>query len=101
MGPEYIPDPPDRLDPRAVRVDLRPEARDHDVDDVGLGIEAVVPDVLKDHRLADGPPRVPQEEGEQREFPGLELDARAGERYLAGHQVELYVPRAESGRLRR
>src|SRR4029079_8817936 len=43
------------------RIDLVAQPADQHVDDVGLGIEVVVPDVRQDHRLRDDLPGVSHE----------------------------------------
>ena len=57
-----------------VAVDLVAEAADEDVDDVGLGIEVIIPDVFEDHGLGDDFVLVAQEVFEEKKFAGLEFD---------------------------
>src|SRR5262245_28380850 len=47
--------------PRVPRVDLLPQPIDHHVDDVGAGIEVVVPGVLGDERPRHDSARVPHQ----------------------------------------
>ena len=103
MGPEDVADAADRFETLVIGIDFGAQARNDDVDDVGLGIEAIVPDVFEDHRLADGPARVAEEEGEKREFARLQLDALAGAGDLARDEVERDIAGGEArglGRLR-
>src|SRR5829696_632595 len=54
---EDIADPADGMNqlPRESLVDLLAQAEDQYVDDVGAGIEGVVPHMRQDHRLRDHP----------------------------------------------
>src|SRR5688572_26227154 len=56
-------------------IDLAAHAMHKDIDHIGLGIEAVVPHVLKNHRFCDGPSGMAHQEFEEREFAWLQVDA--------------------------
>src|SRR5215510_16418205 len=69
-------------------VDLVAQSAHQHVDDVGLRIEAVVPDVRQDHRLRDDAAGVAHQVFEQREFARAEIDRFAIACDLARKQVE-------------
>ena len=97
MGTEDVADTADGFEARVVGVDLGAETGDDDVDDVGLGIEAVVPDVFENHGLADGAAGVAEQEGEERKFAGLQIDGLAGASDFARDEVERDVTAGEAG----
>ena len=76
------------------RVDLLAEPVDHDVHDVGAGIEVVVPRVLGDERPGHHPPRVPHQVLEDGVLLGRQVDglARASDLPRAGVQLEVADP---------
>ena len=74
-----------------VAVDLGAQAADVDVDDVGLGIEVVVPHVFQEHGAGDDLSGVAHQVLEQPELPGLQLDLPAGAGDGAGQQIHLQV----------
>src|SRR5579872_1275495 len=76
--PDHVPGAADRVKKRRVKslVDLCPQARNMDVDDVGLRIEMILPNALEEHRSCHNLPRVPQEIFVQAEFAGLQFDRR-------------------------
>src|SRR5204863_5135627 len=80
-------------------VDLAPEARDVHVDDVGLRVEVVVPDVLEQHRAGDDLAGMLHEVFEQPELARLQHDGLAGARHLVGEAVEREVADAVAGGL--
>src|SRR5262245_59787681 len=90
---EYIAHAPHGLDHLVVEVaiDLLPQTMDEYVDDVGAGIEAVVPDVGQEHRLRDDPPGVAHQILGQRELVRTQLDLATGPRRAARAQVEREV----------
>src|SRR5437762_6484059 len=59
---------------RKILVHLRAQPVNENIDDVGLRIETVIPDVFKDHRFRDHSSRIPQQQFEQGEFAGLQFD---------------------------
>src|ERR1700710_2732781 len=59
-------------------LELAPEPADMDVDDVGAGIEMIVPDLLEQHRPSDDAAFVAGEIFEQPIFARLEVDHLAG-----------------------
>src|SRR6476660_1160171 len=58
-------------------IDLLAQPADQDVDDVGLRIEVVLPDVRQDHRLRDDAADVAHEILEQRELARPQIDRLA------------------------
>src|SRR5688500_445149 len=62
------------LDERVVGIDLAAQAMHEHIDDVRLRIEAVIPNVLQDHRLGYDAARVAHQVFEQRELSRLEID---------------------------
>ena len=90
-----------RLDAFVVGIDLRAQTRHHDVDDVGLRIETVIPDVLEDHRLAHRAAGMAQEESEQGKLARLQVDRLAGTGDFARDEVERDVAGDELGRFGR
>ena len=91
------PDAAEGVEARLVGVDLGSEPVDEDVDDIGLRVEGVVPDVLEDHGLADGAAGVAEQEGEERKFAGLQIDGLAGASDFARDEVEGDVTAGEAG----
>src|SRR5208282_6066364 len=84
-----------------VAIDLGAQARDVDVDDVGLRIEMIVPDVFEQHGAGDDLAGVLQEVFEQAEFARLQRDLLAGARHLVGKAVEREVAEPVHRLLRR
>src|SRR5436190_9972761 len=82
-------------------VDFIAQAEDEHVDNIRLGIEAVVPDVLENHGFGDDAPGVAHQEFEEREFAGLEFDLLAGASHFAGEKVEGQVGNGQAGRFGR
>ena len=74
--------------PWLARVDLAAEVGDVRLDDVGLAVEVVVPDVIEDLGLGQHPLRVGHEVAEQLELRGREGDQLAGLPDLVGVVVE-------------
>src|ERR1019366_8529253 len=66
----------------------------------GLRVEAVIPDLLEDLRLAHGMAGVAKQELEEGELARLQLDGPARARDLAGHEVERDVAGREAGGVR-
>src|SRR6478672_3854065 len=73
-------------------VELAPEAADVDVDDVGAGVEVIVPDLLKKHGARDDAAFVAREIFEQEIFAGLEVELLAGALHGARKRIDLQVP---------
>jgi hypothetical protein len=80
-----------------VAVDLGAEAADHDIDDIGLGVEAIVPDVFEDEGFGYGAAGVAHEVFEELELAGLEFDFFAGAVDGAVDEVEFEVGDLEGG----
>ena len=78
-------------------VDLLPEPADMHVDDVGLRIEMVVPDLFQEHRARDDVVRVAHEIFEQAELARQQLDRLAGARHGASEQIHLEIGDLEAG----
>src|SRR5581483_6895801 len=92
------PEGMDHLD-RKITIDLAAQAVDQDVDDVGLGIEVIIPDMLQDHRLRDGSAGVSHQIVEQGELFRLKLDLPSAAGDLPREEVELQLPHGQTGRL--
>src|ERR1700722_8350881 len=87
------------VQPRLVRVDLGAQTMHQDIDHVGLGIEAVIEDVLENHRLGHGAAGVPHQVFEQGEFARLQFHLLTGARHGACEQVESQIANGQAGRL--
>ena len=59
------------------------------VDDVCLGVEVIVPDILEQHRAGDHLAVMPHQILEQPEFTWLQRDLAAVARELVGEAIEL------------
>src|SRR3546814_9643752 len=66
--------------PAKAAVDLLPQTADMLVDDVGLRIEMIVPDMFEQHRARHHPPFVAREIGEDAKFARGEVDRLAAAR---------------------
>src|SRR5436305_11323811 len=86
---DHVSGPADRLQHRLVEtlVDLGSEPRDMDVDDVGLRVEMIVPDILEQHRAGDDVAGIAHQIFKQLEFARLERDRLAGAADGAGQEV--------------
>src|SRR3954470_19273907 len=73
-------------------VELAAEAADVDVDDVGAGIEMIVPNLLEKHGPGDHAPLVAGEIFEQQIFARLEVELLAVALHRAGQGVNLEIP---------
>jgi len=80
-----------------VAVDFIAEPADEDVDDVGLGVEVVIPDVLEDHGFGDDLVLVAEEVFEEEEFTGLEIDFGRAAPDFAGEEVHFEIGEGEAG----
>ena len=80
-----------------IAVDFIAEAADEDVDDVGLGIEMIIPDMFEDHGLGDDFVLVPQEVFQEEKFAGLEIDLGGAAPDFAGEEVHLEIGEGEVG----
>src|SRR5258706_16421211 len=65
-------------------IDFLAKPTDQDVDDVGLRVEVVLPDVRQDHRLRDHFPGVAHQILEERELSWTEIDGRPRARHTPG-----------------
>ncbi len=80
-----------------VAVDLGSQAADHDIDDIGLGVEAIVPDVFEDESFGYGAAGVAHEVFQELELTGLELDFFPGAVDGAIDEIEFEVSDLEGG----
>src|SRR5690606_15003291 len=78
-------------------VDLGAQPRHVHVDDVGLGVEMVVPDVLQQHGAGDHLAGVLHQILEQPELARLQLDGLAVALHGAAEAVELQAPHLVTG----
>ena len=81
-------------------IDLFPQAADQHVDDVGLGVEAVLPHVRQDHRLRHDLAGVPHQVLEERELPRPQIEHRAGPRDAPREQIEHEIVDGQRRRFR-
>jgi hypothetical protein len=73
-------------------VNLIPQTAGQHIHDVGLRIEVIVPDLIKDHGLGDHLPGIAHQIFEQAELPGREFDLRAGSGDLAAEKIKHKIP---------
>src|SRR5215210_9078131 len=71
-----------------IPVDLGSEARDVDIDDVGLRVEVVVPYVFKQHGAGHDLTGMLHEIFKQAKLTGLQDNGLAGARHLVGEAIE-------------
>src|SRR2546422_2363654 len=95
-----VADPAHRVDQLgfAPVVDLLAQPRDHDVHDVGAGVEMVVPGVLRDESPRHDPALMAHQVLEHRVFFGSELEELPTAPYLAAPRVERQVRHLEHRR---
>src|SRR5664279_4575548 len=99
-GLEDITEAPHRVDHRFPSgVDLLPQVRDVQLDDVRLPTEIVVPHPVQDLRLGHHPLRVAHEEAQQFEFGRGEADQVVAPAHLAGVLVEHQVANHDGHRV--
>src|SRR5271170_2455647 len=79
---------------RKALVDLGSQSRNVHVDDVGLRIEMVVPDILQQHRPGDNLAGMAHEIFQQAEFARLKLQFLPGAAHLVRKPVELEIGNA-------
>src|SRR6202051_3641277 len=75
-------------------VDLRAQPRNVDIDDIGLRVEVVVPDVLEQHRARHHLAGMLHEIFEQAEFTRLQHDLALPARHPVRQPVELEIAHA-------
>src|SRR5258708_1334025 len=87
----------DGMDERLLEaaVDLRAQAADMDIDDVGLRIEMKIPDAFEQHCPGLDLAGVAHQKFEEPVFPRLQVDGLSGARHDAGEQVDLEVADAQ------
>src|SRR5262249_49964910 len=78
-------------------VDLRTQTRDMDVDDVGLRIEMIIPDILKKHGARHDLPRMPHQILEQTKLARLQGNIASGAGNGVRKAVELKIADAING----
>src|SRR5436190_9139553 len=102
-SPDDIPDTAHRLKQLRVEaaIDLVAQPTHEHVYDVGLRVEAVLPDVRQDHRLGDNLARVAHQVFEQRELARPQVDTLACARHLPRQQIHHQVAHRQRRRLRR
>src|ERR1700732_3271714 len=92
-GAQTVTDATNRVQQRMIEalVDLLPQPADMDVDNIGLRIEMIVPDMLKQHRTGNHMAGVAHQAFQQSEFARQHLDRFA--RTLDGprQQIELEI----------
>src|SRR3546814_7865853 len=77
--------------PAEAAVDLLPQTADMLVDDVGLRIEMIVPDMFEQHRARHHPPFVAREIGEDAKFARGEVDRLAAAPHRLHEQIDLEI----------
>src|SRR3954468_19664196 len=87
---EDIADASQRVDElgRKIAIDFRSQSADEHVDDIGLRVEVIVPDVLQDHGLREHAARVPHQVFEQNELLALKLDLATAAPDTSRDQIE-------------
>src|SRR3546814_21129070 len=83
--------------PAKAAVDLLPQTADMLVDDVGLRIEMIVPDMFEQHRARHHPPFVAREIGEDAKFARGEVDRLAAAPHRLTEQIDLEIADAQPG----
>src|SRR5579863_5290923 len=83
-----------------VAVELGPQTRHMDVDDIGLRIEMIVPHMFEQHCARDHLAGVLHEIFEQPEFARLQGDLLAGARHFARQPVEAQIADLKRGLFR-
>ena len=61
-----------------LRIDLLPQLADVDIDDIGLRIEVIIPDIFQQHGARDDLVFLLQQTFKKAEFPWLQWDRFAG-----------------------
>ena len=97
---EPVARPSDGVDrgPSERPVDLATQVADVDLDDVGIAVEVVIPDVAEDLTLRPHLPRVSHEVFENRELTARQLDVSVAAGHPARARVEAEVTRRQHGR---
>src|ERR1700756_5293241 len=90
---QQIPDAAHRLNHflRPLIVDFASQMADINIHDVGETVVIHVPDMLDDHRAAEGPAAIPHQIFEYAELLGGKLDVFARARHLAADAIESEV----------
>jgi hypothetical protein len=78
-------------------IDFRPQARDVYVDDVGLGVEMVVPHVFQQHCAGNHLAGMLHQVFQQPEFARLQRNFFAPASHLVRQAVELQIAHAKHG----
>src|SRR6476646_11968031 len=81
-------------------IDPIAEPAHEDVDDIGLRVEVVFPDVGQDHRFRHDVPCVSYQIFEQRELARTQLDHGSPPRHLSRQQIQRQIINGERRRLR-
>src|SRR6185295_7405121 len=69
-------------------IDLVAQAADEHVNNIGLRIEVVLPDVRENHRFGDDLPGIAHQKLEQRELAWTKIDRLVRADNLSGQQIE-------------
>ena len=90
---QLVPGAAHRMDEGRVEVlvDLASQTADVHIDDVGLRVEVIVPDVLEQHRPGDDLVAVAHQVFEQAEFARLQVDLLAGAADRARNDVNFKI----------
>src|SRR3546814_17022315 len=83
--------------PAKAAVDLLPQTADMLVDDVGLRIEMIVPDMFEQHRARHHPPFVAREIGEDAKFARVEVERLAAAPHRLTAHLDPEIPAAPPG----
>src|SRR5438132_3995173 len=78
-------------------LELAPKPADMDVDDVGRGVEVIVPHLLEKHGARDYPPFVAGEIFEEQIFARLQFDLLAAALHRPRQQVDFEVADGKTG----
>src|SRR5690242_8266707 len=91
--PDGIPYPAHSLQEFLLEGPIDPIAKPahEDVDDIGLRVEVVFPDVRKDHRFRHDFPSISHQILEQRKLPGTQFNDRSAARHPSRQQIQREV----------
>src|SRR5512138_3546507 len=90
----------DRVDHGLVAVYLGPQPVNEHIHYVGLGVEGIIEDVLKDHRFGHRASGVAHKVFEQRELTRLQFDRVTAPSDLPREEIQSQVPHREASRFR-
>ena len=78
-------------------IDLGAQPADEDIDDVGLGVEVVIPNPLQNETFRQRAVGILHHQLQQRELPRLEVDLLIAAHYRPAHQIERHAAERDGG----